>query len=169
VTSQQSECHQKKNTRIIVVCSLLSRDGFNSDLVVDGPKKGHKLARCLGDRAHFFAYLNQIAYRLVPVSDSTFPITAVGSNGRCNTIWYKAVFKGGVYETEETVWAFSGAETRRVASEHLASAFVEYWKRILTLSSVSNTRSTRFGLLALASSIHRMECSTHIPTKALVL
>jgi len=24
------------------------------------------------------------------------PITAVGSNGRCNTIWYKAVFKGGV-------------------------------------------------------------------------
>src|SRR5258708_4007639 len=28
--------HQKKNSRIIVVCSLLSRDGFNSDLVVDG-------------------------------------------------------------------------------------------------------------------------------------
>src|SRR6267142_2533815 len=48
--------------------------------------------------------------------DSTFPVTAVGSNGRCNTIWYKAVFKGGVYETRETVWAFGGAETRRVAS-----------------------------------------------------
>src|SRR6266478_6436791 len=43
-------------------------------------------------------------------------ISRVGSNGRCNTIWYKAVFKGGVYETRETVWAFSGAETRRVAS-----------------------------------------------------
>jgi hypothetical protein len=38
------------------------------------------------------------------------------SNGRCNTIWYKAVFKGGVYETRKTVWAFGGAETRRVAS-----------------------------------------------------
>src|ERR1700730_4140266 len=46
----------------------------------------------------------------------TFPITRAGSNGRCNTIWYKAVFKGGVYETRETVWAFGGAETRRVAS-----------------------------------------------------
>jgi hypothetical protein len=29
---------------------------------------------------------------------------------------YKAVFKGGVYETRETVWALSGAEERRVAS-----------------------------------------------------
>ena len=27
------------------------------------------------------------------------------SNGRCNTIWYKAVFKGGVYDPRETVWA----------------------------------------------------------------
>src|SRR6266404_5118428 len=44
------------------------------------------------------------------------PISAAGSNGRCNTIWYEAVFKGGVYETRETVWAFGGAETRRVAS-----------------------------------------------------
>jgi hypothetical protein len=43
-------------------------------------------------------------------------ISSVGSNGRCNTIWYKAVFKGGVYETRETVWAFSGTEARRVAS-----------------------------------------------------
>src|ERR1700730_14813195 len=43
-------------------------------------------------------------------------ISRAGSNGRCNTIWYKAVFKGGVYETRETVWAFGGAETRRVAS-----------------------------------------------------
>jgi len=24
-------------------------------------------------------------------------INAAGSNGRCNTIWYKAAFKGGVY------------------------------------------------------------------------
>jgi len=33
-----------------------------------------------------------------------------------HTIWYKAVFKGGVYETRKTVWAFGGAETRCVAS-----------------------------------------------------
>src|SRR5271167_652770 len=46
----------------------------------------------------------------------TFPITSAGSNGRCNTIWYKAVFKGDVYETRKTVWAFSGAKERRVAS-----------------------------------------------------
>jgi hypothetical protein len=43
-------------------------------------------------------------------------INAAGSDGRCNTIWYKAVFKGGVYEGGETVWAFGGAEERRVAS-----------------------------------------------------
>src|SRR5208283_96334 len=43
-------------------------------------------------------------------------VSRAGSNGRCNTIWYKAVFKGGVYEARETVWAFSGAEERRVAS-----------------------------------------------------
>src|SRR5215472_10150306 len=46
----------------------------------------------------------------------TFPICGVGSNGRCNTIWYISVFKGGVYETRETVWAFRGAEVRRVAT-----------------------------------------------------
>src|SRR5882724_1851628 len=51
-----------------------------------------------------------------PSPESTSPVTAAGSNGRCNTIWYEAVFKGGVYETRETVWAFGGAETRRVAS-----------------------------------------------------
>jgi hypothetical protein len=43
-------------------------------------------------------------------------INAAGSDGRCNTIWYKAVFKGGVYEARETVWAFGGAEERRLAS-----------------------------------------------------
>ena len=43
-------------------------------------------------------------------------ISCAGSDGRCNTIWYKAVFKGGVYETRETVWAFAGAEERDVAS-----------------------------------------------------
>src|SRR6516164_1153725 len=37
-------------------------------------------------------------------------INGAGSNGRCNTIWYKAAFKGGVYEARETVWAFRGAE-----------------------------------------------------------
>src|SRR5580700_7657440 len=45
-----------------------------------------------------------------------FPVHRAGSNGRCNTIWYKAVFKGGVYEARETVWAFRGAEDRCVAS-----------------------------------------------------
>jgi len=30
--------------------------------------------------------------------------SCVGSDGRCNTIWYKAVFKGGVYEAREKVW-----------------------------------------------------------------
>ena len=41
-------------------------------------------------------------------ADSTSPETAVGSNGRCNTIWYKAVFKGGVYETSETAASSGG-------------------------------------------------------------
>src|ERR1700747_2311732 len=44
------------------------------------------------------------------------PFIGASSNGQCNTIWYKAVFKGSVYETRETVWVFGGAETRRVAS-----------------------------------------------------
>ena len=43
-------------------------------------------------------------------------VCRAASNGRCNTIWYKAAFKGGVYETRETVWAFRGAEDRRVAT-----------------------------------------------------
>jgi hypothetical protein len=42
--------------------------------------------------------------------DVLVPISRAGSNGRCNTIWYKAVFKGGVYETRKTVWFFGGAE-----------------------------------------------------------
>jgi hypothetical protein len=44
------------------------------------------------------------------------PIWRAGSNGQCNTIWYTAVFKGGVYETRETVRAFREAEVRRVAT-----------------------------------------------------
>src|ERR1700676_2693818 len=56
-----------------------------------------------------------IVPKIVP-RKSQVPIGRAGSNGRCNTIWYKSVFKGGVYETKETVWAFGGAETRRVAS-----------------------------------------------------
>jgi hypothetical protein len=36
----------------------------------------------------------------------------VDSTGRCNTIWYNAVFKGGVYDPRETVWAFCGADGR---------------------------------------------------------
>jgi len=54
--------------------------------------------------------------RKLKVLAGTFPISGAGSNGRCNTIWYKAVFKGGVYETRKTVWPFRGAEVRRVAS-----------------------------------------------------
>jgi hypothetical protein len=38
------------------------------------------------------------------------PVTAASSTGRCNTIWYKAGFKGGVYDSREAVWAFGGAE-----------------------------------------------------------
>jgi hypothetical protein len=45
-----------------------------------------------------------------------FPITRAVSNGRCNTIWHKAAFKGGVYEARETIWAFGGAEVRCVAT-----------------------------------------------------
>lgn len=37
-------------------------------------------------------------------------IKAAGSDGRRNTIWYKSVFQGGVYEGGETIWAFGGAE-----------------------------------------------------------
>jgi hypothetical protein len=47
---------------------------------------------------------------------ATRRLNAAGSDGRSNTIWYKAVFKGGVYEARETVRAFGGAEERRVAS-----------------------------------------------------
>ena len=36
----------------------------------------------------------------VAVPKTTCPITRAGSNGRCNTIWYKAVFKGGVYRNK---------------------------------------------------------------------
>ena len=46
--------------------------------------------------------------------ESQFPVTAAGSIGRCNTIWYNAVFKGGVYDPREAVWAFGGAEERYV-------------------------------------------------------
>jgi hypothetical protein len=41
----------------------------------------------------------------------TSPVMAAGSNGRCNAIWYKAVFKVVFNEARETVWAFRGAET----------------------------------------------------------
>src|SRR5260370_38087084 len=42
------------------------------------------------------------------------PIGGAGSTGRCNTIWYKADFKGGVYDPRETVWTFCRAEERHV-------------------------------------------------------
>ena len=34
-------------------------------------------------------------------------VSHAGSNG-LNNIWYKVVFKGGVYETREAVWASAG-------------------------------------------------------------
>jgi hypothetical protein len=52
----------------------------------------------------------------VLVPGPTCPVTPVGSIGRCNTIWYKAAFKGGVYEAREAVWAFRRAEVRGVAT-----------------------------------------------------
>jgi hypothetical protein len=42
-------------------------------------------------------------------------INIAGSTGRCNIIWYKAAFNGGVFDPRETVWAFGGAEKRHVA------------------------------------------------------
>src|SRR5260370_34788319 len=48
-------------------------------------------------------------------SQGQCPVTAAGSSGRCNTIWYNAVFKGGVYDPREPVWAFCGAEGGHVA------------------------------------------------------
>ncbi len=44
------------------------------------------------------------------MSNFICPITAAGSNGGCNTIWYVAAFKGGVYETRETVWGLSAEQ-----------------------------------------------------------
>jgi len=62
----------------------------------------------------------QRGWRREPIGASfTCPVTRAGSDGRCNTIWYKAVFKGGVYEGGETVWAFGGA-----ASDELLNAVV---------------------------------------------
>ena len=66
----------------------------------------------------------------------TCPIRRVGSNGRCNTIWYKAVFKGGVYETRETVWAFSGAEERCVASLEVRADVAGDRARFSTLGKI---------------------------------
>jgi hypothetical protein len=39
----------------------------------------------------------------VELLTGTCPVCAAGSTGRCNTIWYKAAFKGRVYDPRETV------------------------------------------------------------------
>jgi hypothetical protein len=66
-----------------------------------------------------------MAFRFEKLSGWTFKtalnccqclVSRAGSDGRRNTIWYKAIFKGGVYEVREKVWAFGGAEEGRVAS-----------------------------------------------------
>jgi len=71
-------------------------------------------------------------------------INAASSNGRCNTVWYKAVFKGGVYEARETVWVFGGAETRGVASlegrTDAAGDRARFWQRTF-LHSLSGVAS----------------------------
>ena len=54
--------------------------------------------------------LSLLQSNVLRVARGQLLISRAGSNGRCNTIWYKAAFKGGVYEARETVWAFRGAE-----------------------------------------------------------
>ena len=61
-------------------------------------------------------YLAVVPMRRNEVAGSVGPDNDASSTSRCNTIWYKAAFKGGVYEAREAVWAFRGAEDRRVAS-----------------------------------------------------
>ncbi|MGA7062618.1 MAG: hypothetical protein WBY69_15530, partial [Candidatus Acidiferrales bacterium] len=51
-----------------------------------------------------FSHQPNVLAPRVAVNTGKVLINPAGSNGRCNTIWYKAVFKGGVYETRETVW-----------------------------------------------------------------
>jgi hypothetical protein len=81
----------------------------------------------LKNRSHIITRERRVSRRVIPalslgvfgifaIRGFTCPVTGAGSNGRCNTIWYIAAFKGGVYETRETVWAFGGAEERRVAT-----------------------------------------------------
>src|SRR5260370_38630319 len=45
---------------------------------------------------------------------SKSPVCAAGSTGRCNTIWYKADFKGGVYDPRETIGTFCRADDEQV-------------------------------------------------------
>jgi len=96
--------------------------GAGLNRVVDGPVIPLRLLQVTRKTILFQTY---VTCAMAPTKDqkapgvgkaNQVPINAAGSNGRCNTIWYKAVFKGGVYETRETVWVFGGAEIRRVAS-----------------------------------------------------
>jgi hypothetical protein len=46
---------------------------------------------------------SRIGLPMVSVTrQSKCPVSRAGSSGRCNTIWYKAAFKGGVYDPRET-------------------------------------------------------------------
>src|SRR5260370_36902944 len=71
---------------------------------------GRRLGRVNGQSS-----LRPATSPMVSTPGATCPVSAAGSSGRCNTIWYNAVFKGGVYDPRETVWAFCGAEGRHVA------------------------------------------------------
>lgn len=44
------------------------------------------------------------------------PDKLCSSSGWCNTIWQNAVFKCGVNNSREAVWAFVGGEDRPVAA-----------------------------------------------------
>src|SRR5260370_36221026 len=71
---------------------------------------GRRLGRVNGQSS-----LRPATSPMVSTPGATCPVTAAGSSGRCNTIWYNAVFKGGVYDPRELVWAFCGADGRHVA------------------------------------------------------
>jgi hypothetical protein len=104
-----------------VIPSVLLRTGLFNYRQTDGPRECYPVAvaMCVAGFDEILTLqwgASRIGRPFHLETYGTCPVTRVGSGGRCNTIWYKAVFKGGVYETRKTVWAFGGAETRRVAS-----------------------------------------------------
>src|SRR5215469_11506255 len=66
------------------------------------------LQRCLSHGSLF----SRVAARCGTIVRLRLPVQTVDATPSA----IKAAFKGGVYEARETVWAFRGAEDRRVAS-----------------------------------------------------